>query len=317
MASPATPAPVSFPLCRYGIEFELESALTLPDYAGSLFRGSFGQALRHSCPTWREGQCHCDGLARCAYSMIFSAGRADHSIQQFSQAPNPFVLIPPAGRQTFQAGEMLRLEMVLIGEALPFIGAMILAWRKAGEAGFGKSHVRARLTRVLALAEDKLIYQPGMSGIAPHPTVLQCAGESTRSQSVTLEFFSPLRLMQRGNLVTPETLTPRLLLTALLKRIRLLADLHTNHPLSLDVTGLLAEADELTLSQQLQWFDWKRYSTRQQKGMVLGGMLGSVTLSGELAPFIPWLVLGQWLHIGKNCTFGLGGYRLLAQGEDA
>ena len=45
--------------------------------------------------------------------------------------------------------------------------------------------------------------------------------------------------------------------------------------------------------------------------MTLGGALGSWTLSGELEPLLPWLQLGQWLHIGKNATMGLGQYRLL------
>ena len=30
-------------------------------------------------------------------------------------------------------------------------------------------------------------------------------------------------------------------------------------------------------------------------------------LSGYL---LPWLWLGQWLHVGKNATMGMGGYAL-------
>ena len=44
--------------------------------------------------------------------------------------------------------------------------------------------------------------------------------------------------------------------------------------------------------------------------MQLGGLLGSVQLQGDLAPFAQLLHLGQWLHVGKNATMGLGGYRL-------
>jgi hypothetical protein len=44
--------------------------------------------------------------------------------------------------------------------------------------------------------------------------------------------------------------------------------------------------------------------------MALGGVVGNWTLTGELAPFLPYLHLGQWLHVGKEATFGLGGYRL-------
>jgi hypothetical protein len=44
--------------------------------------------------------------------------------------------------------------------------------------------------------------------------------------------------------------------------------------------------------------------------MALGGAVGTWHLEGELAPFIPLLHLGQWLHVGKNATFGLGRYTL-------
>ena len=49
--------------------------------------------------------------------------------------------------------------------------------------------------------------------------------------------------------------------------------------------------------------------------MTLGGVLGTWALHGPpetLAATWPWLWLGQWLHVGKNATFGLGGYTLRA-----
>ncbi len=44
--------------------------------------------------------------------------------------------------------------------------------------------------------------------------------------------------------------------------------------------------------------------------MTLGGAVGHWTLEGDLAPLLPWLWLGQWLHVGKNATMGMGGYHL-------
>ena len=46
--------------------------------------------------------------------------------------------------------------------------------------------------------------------------------------------------------------------------------------------------------------------------MQLGGLLGEVELHGDLAPFAELLHRGQWLHVGKNATMGLGGYRMHA-----
>ena len=75
------------------------------------------------------------------------------------------------------------------------------------------------------------------------------------------------------------------------------------HPLPIASLNLSVRAEGL------RWFDWGRYSQRQQQEMQLGGLLGSVHLQGDLAPFAQLLHLGQWLHVGKNASFGLGGYR--------
>ncbi|MBF0142739.1 MAG: CRISPR system precrRNA processing endoribonuclease RAMP protein Cas6 [Magnetococcales bacterium] len=64
----------------------------------------------------------------------------------------------------------------------------------------------------------------------------------------------------------------------------------------------------------LAWRDWTRRSGRQRQLMALGGVVGRWTLSGPLEAFWPFLYLGEWLHVGKNATFGLGGYRLEGPG---
>ena len=57
--------------------------------------------------------------------------------------------------------------------------------------------------------------------------------------------------------------------------------------------------------------DWERYSQSQKFRMKLGGLVGTLSLEGDIEPFIPYLRLGEWLHVGKNTTFGLGQYQLI------
>ncbi|MEM2742098.1 MAG: CRISPR system precrRNA processing endoribonuclease RAMP protein Cas6, partial [Nitrososphaeria archaeon] len=62
----------------------------------------------------------------------------------------------------------------------------------------------------------------------------------------------------------------------------------------------------------LCWYDWERYSTRQKTKMKLGGLIGKITYQSEetFNLFLPFLTIGQYTHIGKNCTFGLGRYEI-------
>jgi len=65
--------------------------------------------------------------------------------------------------------------------------------------------------------------------------------------------------------------------------------------------------------EQLRWSDWTRYSSRQKTRMQLGGVTGRFVLSGEgLAEHWPVLWRGQWWHIGKTTSMGLGRYRIEA-----
>jgi hypothetical protein len=57
--------------------------------------------------------------------------------------------------------------------------------------------------------------------------------------------------------------------------------------------------------------DWTRYSSRQNTLMEMGGLLGEMLLTGPgLIGLWPALEYGQWVHVGKGTSFGLGAYTL-------
>ncbi len=130
--------------------------------------------------------------------------------------------------------------------------------------------------------------------------------------ALTLNIATPLRLQSQGHPVPPDRLRPRTLFTALLRRASLLFELHAAAlpGIAGEAARLAASAERLTDERHLEWKDWTRFSRRQQREMTLGGVVGEWTLIGDLAELLPWFWLGQWLHVGKNATMGMGRYAL-------
>jgi hypothetical protein len=104
------------------------------------------------------------------------------------------------------------------------------------------------------------------------------------------------------------------LLRALIRRITDLCALQLRQALPLDISGLFRVASGLEVETDLRAQGWQRYSNRQRRHMPVAGVTGSWRLAGDLERLWPFLYLGQWLHIGKKTTFGLGHYQLITHG---
>lgn len=124
--------------------------------------------------------------------------------------------------------------------------------------------------------------------------------------------ITPLRLQHQGKPLRPEELSVRTLLLAALRRASLMSELHMDQKIQLDVKGLLELVPQMRDQRDaLTWRDWTRYSSRQGREMILGGVVGPWILTApSWSKAWPWLWLGQWLHLGKNVTMGLGQYHL-------
>jgi len=128
---------------------------------------------------------------------------------------------------------------------------------------------------------------------------------------LALRFLTPTRLKYRGELVTEPAF--HVLLRSCLRRVSWLYHFHCGERWDADYAGLVeaAEGIETTLMDTC-WVDWGRYSRRQRQDMNVGGFLGQVEYRGDLAPFLPVVLLGSLVHIGKLCSFGHGKYEVLS-----
>ncbi len=280
-----------------------------------MLRGAFGHALLALAPLAHPGGQACAQHSVCPYCQVFaSPALPAHNLQKFSQMPQPYVIEPPLDwSQPLQAGQDFSFALVLIGKALAHVPSAIEAMERALHTGLGLGAQKTRC-RLLAVhpeqASDPLWQagQPRAQAIVAQPL----PAASSLDRQVVLNFHTPLRLQYQGKPVHAAQLNARSLLITLARRYQLLLDVHLGAQApQQDFAALSTHASAIELQPAgLRWFDWGRYSQRQQQEMKLGGLLGSGHLHGDLAPFAELLHLGQWLHVGKNASFGLGGYRL-------
>ena len=328
------------PLARYRFTARVQQPLTLPDYAGSLLRGQFGAALRKVACMTRAPACPgCPLIQTCPYTRIFEAPappKGQHTLQDFSQIPNPYVIEPPTpGARVLDADDDFEFNIVLLGHAIDQLALVIYAMQRALSIGLTKARVPVDLLQVDWVDEQgqaHAIWFMEKPTLQEHPTTLhvpefvydttECIANNADISSDTgqngtqilLQILTPLRLQHQGQPLGIGRLNPHTLIAAIARRTALLMEFHARQTGWGDAAKHITHlSDTLTDTQDLHWFDWTRYSSRQQQEMTLGGVMGNWTLHGSQATMVeilPWLWLCQWLHVGKNATMGMGGYRL-------
>jgi len=120
-----------------------------------------------------------------------------------------------------------------------------------------------------------------------------------------LALLTPLRLKYENRF---EAALPfHVLIRAALRRISSLCQYYGTGEPALDYRGLVDRARQVSVDRSsLRWFDWRRYSNRQDQSMLMGGLIGNIRYSGPLDEFLPLLRFCEKVHLGKQTSFGLG-----------
>lgn len=294
----------------------------LPEYKGSTLRGGFGHSFRRVCCTMRDQECKtCMLNQTCPYAYIFETPKVNGmEVQhQASNLPHPFVIEPPATEQTeFQAGDDFEIGLVLFGKSVSFLPYFVYTFDQMGRMGLGKGRGKFELTAVyamndLASQQKEQIYDSKSQMLNGNFKVWNLSDILTnisiaQVDTLAIQLVTPTRILHKNRLV--RNIPYDLLIRTLLRRISLLGRIHCESDWDLPYKDILDHAINHVklVNSNTSWYDWERYSNRQRTRMKMGGIVGTLSYAGDLAPFMPLIVLGQFTHIGKNTTFGLGKY---------
>lgn len=302
------------------VGLSLETSAVLPVYKGSTFRGALGHSLRRAaCALPSRRECPgCPVAKTCPYKFLFEPSDLPTS-KRFKDAPRPFVLFPPETEvQTFSPGDALSLKLTLFGAAVEYLPYFALALTDIGRAGIGKRRAgKFRLTGIYSGAGT--VYDPGtgtLYNLAGHVSTLELdtPAEADDVYDILVDFVTPARLTDAGRIA--EGVTLPILARAVFRRVSALGALYCRWTEIPHYDGLLEAAGAArVVNDKTNWFEWERYSSRQDRKMGMGGLIGPITFGNVPGVLVPWLSAGSVVHVGKGATFGLGGYRLEARSE--
>ena len=299
---------------KYRFICRLESEAVLPFYKGSTFRGIFGHALKRAVCALRFQECPaCILRETCLYFQVFEnhkpEGRPEDKGAQ--SRPHPFVIEPPIdGERRFHPGETFDCALLLFGETNERLPYFVYAFEQMGKIGIGGrvDGDRGRFVLEEVQAGDRVLFTEGTRRLLK-ATVLEIlslslkVSDMVREVRVTIE--TPLRLKFENRLTAD--LPFHLLVRAALRRVSSLFDAFGEGEPEVDYKGLVKGAETVRVKDSaLRWFDWERYSNRQNTRMLMGGMIGSITYEGDLGKYLPLLDLASRVHVGKQTTFGMG-----------
>lgn len=298
-------------LGRYQFTCRFLDDAVLPPYKGSTFRGAFGGALKKVVCAVREKDCsRCLLAARCVYARVFeNAAPAPVDTSRQVAPPHPYVIEPPLGTQTrYDAGDLFEFTLLLFGEFTDYLPYFVYAFEAMGEQGLGGRRERGmgRYALESICYEGQSLYDASRRQLAPHqPRLLELGSATPARGELHLRLITPLRL-KFDNQLSAE-LPFHLLTRAALRRVSsLFATFGSGEP-ELNYRGLVARAQEVDICHaRLRWHDWKRYSSRQEQTMLMGGMSGEILYRGAVGEYLPMLTLARELHLGKQSAFGLG-----------
>jgi CRISPR/Cas system endoribonuclease Cas6 (RAMP superfamily) len=301
------------PINTYRFYFGVDNPVKLPKFAGSAWRGGFGHALKKTVCVVRNTPCNeCMLKNACAYSTVFETPPPANTekMRKYTAAPHPFVLQFPVMTSTIDS--TYSLDFILFGHGQRFFPYIVHALQTAGLDGIGGHQQIFNLQKIDVINQQGLgetIYQNGE--LKPlQPALVHAIPPNPKKIEIT--FHTPLRIKQDNKNLATRQFNFGAFFGTLLRRISMISYFHTDTPLEVDFAALTAKARTVEFtSQDLKWFDWTRYSSRQQTEMNMGGLIGKVHLEMEgLEDFWPYLWLGQWTHVGKGTSMGMGAYTI-------
>jgi hypothetical protein len=317
-------------LTTHHLEFTCRAVtpVELEEQPGSSVRGAVvGGLWERFCANKAALSCPaCPLVPVCPVAALIAPMREDGE-PGGGQRPRPYVVRPPAaGPRRFAPGETLAFGIALIGTVAPLFPYVVMAAQAIEHAGLGRRlpaggrrgtlHVEAIAAVHPLRGARQPLYRRGTPhvaspGLPVTPADVAAYAATLPSDRLTLRLLTPLRLVDGERLV--RRFDPRPFLARLAWRLDELARAYGDGRPLIGPDAPRALAGRARVAQDAtRWVDVISYSTRSRQRTPIGGLVGEVTLEGDLAGLRELLVWGSLVHVGRNAVKGDGAYIVVA-----
>lgn len=267
--------------------------------------------------SFQQAVCRADGLCPgcrfrpdCAYHAVFSRELASDSdaVKRFQKPSVPFVFQIPVLETPLRKGCEVELGLVLIGSATRFLGEFCTVLRDHFPRGASRAPFPCAISRIESVGCSgyrTLLATDSGSVASDLLTTISledlAALDTLAARRLHLRMVSPLRIAHDGGFYHEFSFSP--FIRTLLRRISSLAYYYYGSILEMDYKRLAVLAESITVTESsFHWHEWR--SGR------LAGITGEGVLCGDLSDFHPALLLGEYLHCGKDAAFGFGRFAI-------
>lgn len=269
-----------------------------------VLRSVLGRNLRSMSCVAEQAKCGgCMYGGTCAYSFLFETilSQENEILPGRDKGSHPFALTK--GRNIVRKKiSDYDFTLTLIGRAGEYLPYIYSAFAKAGKDGLFKSRTPFEIADVTVGGKSILVDSEHIDASVPALRWKFDNDLQARSGEVLLEMNTPLRFKYNGKYGTD--FTAENLMLCMYRRMKTICSLYGNADEILEYSP----DEEIRIAERkLSWLDCLHYSARQRNAMSLGGVTGTLKLSGTFSPMVQNLLeFSRLFNAGKSTNFGLG-----------
>jgi hypothetical protein len=278
--------------------------------ASDLFasRRDFMTAFRRSVSCSRDSCPGCE-VDSCPFHQVFGQGLSPDpsAVKRFQKPPLPFVFDFPLGPPLPGRGTILEIGLNIFGSAVNHLGTFLAAFSLMLQQDEPPRGFTARVLRVEFADYDgsrRLMSMPGEFKAGDGLLLLSldglCSSSVLPMDRVTVTLDAPLRIYRDARLLRKLGFSE--FARSLMRRVSSISYYFGGVEPDVDFKWLATKSGRVeTVAESVQW---------RELGRGVSGLIGSATFAGDIGEFHPFLLAGEYLHVGKGASFGFGRFHL-------